>query len=85
MPGQKTRCLFVIIPEMYDSARGYELSTVWPGLSGTYGTNFFCGHDLQHAIDWANEMNSENGYTPEFTTAVLEAASGLDKIAFCNA
>jgi hypothetical protein len=85
MPGQKSSCLFVIIPELYDPVRGYELSTVWPGLMGTYGTDFFCGHDLQLAIEWANELNLQEGHTPEFTTAALEVASGLSKIAFCNA
>ena len=85
MPGKISDCIFVIIPELYNPDLGYELSTIWPGLLGTYGTDFYCGHDLELAIEWANELNREKGHTPEFARAVLESASGLDRIYFYDA
>lgn len=84
MSGTKSDCLYVIIPELYNPDYGYELSTVWPGIQGTHGTDFFCGHDLDLAIEYANEMNLAGGHTPKFATAVLDVVSGLDKIRFYN-
>jgi len=85
MSGVQAECLFVILPELYNPDRGYELSTVWPGLPGTYGTGFYCGHDLDLAIEWANEKNIERGHTPDFVTTALEMVTGLSYIPFFNA
>lgn len=85
MSGFESECLFVILPELYHPTFGYQLSTIWPGLGGTYETDFYCGHDLDLAMEYANELNAVNGHTPEFVTAALEIVSGLDHIGFYNA
>ena len=85
MSGIKSDCLFVIIPELYNPDKGYELCTIWPGIQGTHGTDFFCGYDLDLAIEYANELNAAKGHIPEFATKVLESVSGLDKVHFYNA
>ena len=82
MSGEQAECLFVIIPELYDPDRGYELSTIWPGINGTFRTEFYCGHDLDLAIEWANELNMEKGHTAKFATHVLEEISGMNKVHF---
>lgn len=82
MGGIEADCLFVIIPELYDPDSGYELSTIWPGVQGVYSTDFRCGHDLDLAIEYANELNLGKGHTPEFVTRVLELTAGLNKIHF---
>lgn len=85
MSAVQDECLFIIIPELYDPDRGYRLSTIWPGCSDTQEANFFCGHDLDLAVEFANELNLVNGYTPAFTTKALEIVTGLDKIQFGQA
>jgi hypothetical protein len=82
MSATQDDCLFVIIPELYDPERGYQLSTIWPGCKGIQEANFFCGHDLDLAVEFANEANLEKGYTPAFTTKALEIVTGLSKIQF---
>jgi len=78
-------CLFVIVPELYNPDRGYELATIWPGVAGMYGTNYFCGHDLDLAIEYSNDLNLERGHTPDFAADVLEKVSGLSEVHFFNA
>lgn len=85
MSGKLDTCLFIIIPELYHPHYGYELSTIWQGVRGVHGTNYFCGHDLDLAIEFCNELNRENGYEPDYTTRVLERAWGLDKIDYFRA
>lgn len=84
MSGIQSDCLFVIIPELYSPDRGYELSTIWPGVSGVHGTNFYCGYDLELAIEWANDLNKQRGHDPDFTTQALEISSGLNNVHFFN-
>lgn len=85
MSGNSSDCLFVIIPELYQADKGYELSTIWPGLVGVYPTGFFCGHDIELAIEFANDINRDRGHVPEFTRKVLETVAGLSDIRFFNA
>lgn len=85
MSGILTECLLVIIPELYDDNYGYELGTIWPEASGIHGTEFYCGHDLDLAMEWVNEVNQSLGHTPEFARAVLETISGISKIHFYDA
>lgn len=85
MSGHTTECLFVILPELYKKHSGYELGTIWPGLSGVYPTGIFVGDDLTCAIDIANDMNLANGYIPAFTKYILEHATDLRSIKFFNA
>jgi hypothetical protein len=82
MSAKKANCMFIILPELYNPDKGYELSTMWPGAAGTYRTGFYCGHDLDLAIEWANDLNIEQGNDPEFVTDVYEAVSGIDQIHF---
>lgn len=77
-------CLFIILPEFYDKNHGYELFIAWPGIEGFFGTKYYCGHDLDLAIEWANELNFERGHTPEFTATIMENFSGLSSIRFYN-
>lgn len=85
MSGYATNCLFVILPEMYNPEKGYEMSTIWPGLLGVYGTDSFCGHDLDLAIEYVNELNLARGHTPDFVTRALEITAGINRIHFFNA
>lgn len=85
MSGFLTDCLFVIDPDLYDPDNGYQLCIIWQGCAGIYAADYFCGHDLDLAIEYANDLNEENGHMPDFTTAVLELESGLNYIRFYNA
>lgn len=85
MSGTEAECLYIILPELYDPRRGYRLSTMWPGVGGTHPVDFYCGHNLDLAIEYTNELNLEHGHTPDFVTAVFEVASGLDQVNFFNA
>lgn len=85
MSGIQADCLFVILPDLYDPDRGYELSTIWTGLQGAFGTDYFCGHDLDLAIEYANELNLSHSHTPAFVTRALELTTGLNEITFFNA
>ena len=78
--GQLGVCIFVIIPEFYDSEKGYELGIVWPGYLGVYSTDYFCGHDMDLAIEWANNLNQRQGINPTWSRAILEASIGIHKI-----
>ena len=82
MAAKKTNCMFIILPELYDPDRGYELSTIWPGAQGTYRTGFYCGHDLDLAMEWVNDLYMEQGNDPEFVTDVYETVSGLNQVHF---
>lgn len=73
----------VIVPEYYDPERGYQLCTIWNNLQGFYpSTRFFCGHDLDLAIEYVNELNLSNGFTPKQVTEAFEQASGLAFLKF---
>jgi len=85
MSGYLADCLFVIDPDIYDPDKGYQLAAIWPGFTGIVDTDFYCGHDLELAMEYANDLNYENGHTPSFVTTVLEMVSGLDKIKYYNA
>jgi hypothetical protein len=49
-----------------------------------HGTNFYCGYDLELAIEWANDLNKQRGHDPDFTTQALEISSGLNNVHFFN-
>lgn len=85
MSAQKSNCLFVILPELYDAERGYELGVIWPGLEGVYSADFYCGHDFDLAVEWANEINLQRNHTPQFVSFIVEAAIGLQEIHFFDA
>jgi len=72
----------VILPELYYPDRGYALATIWQNLQGVFETRFFCGHDLELAIEFANELNISRGHDPDFVTECLNRRTGLSNIYF---
>lgn len=82
MSAYQADCLLVILPEFYHEDRGFQLAAIWPQQPGIHGVNFFCGHDLDLALEWTNERNQERGHTPEFVTQVLGVISGIDDLEF---
>jgi hypothetical protein len=72
----------IILPDYYDPERGYRLCTMWPGAQGFFPSNYFCGHDLDLAIEFANNLNQERGYCPQLVADVFEIASGLSTFHF---
>lgn len=84
MPGIESDCVFVIIPELYDPVKGYNLSIIWPNVLGIVESLYFCGHDLELAIEYANELNLARGHDIDFVTKCFEVRSGLSRIHFFN-
>lgn len=74
--------VYVILPEMMDEHRGYELGVVWPGIIGIHGAERFFGFDEDLARETAAEMNMANGITPEEATQAVENAMQLHRIFF---
>ena len=79
MSGFQSDCVFVIVPEYYDSENGYPLFTIWPGISYILKSDFYCGHDLDLAIEYANELNLTLGHDPSFVTRCMEIVIGLSQ------
>ena len=73
---------YVIIEDMYDKNHGYALATVWADLAGVYGSNFYCGHDFDFAVDRANEENLKRGVTPKEAREIVEHALAIDQFHF---
>ncbi|HLA28160.1 MAG TPA: hypothetical protein VJZ49_09735 [Syntrophales bacterium] len=72
MSGNESDVIYVIMPDMYDEHHGYELGTIWQGMPGVHATGYYCGHDLEDAIEYAQELNTERGHTAEFVAQVLK-------------
>lgn len=85
MSAEKADCLLVITPELFDPDRGYELGVMWPQCQGVYGADFYCGFDLDLAMEWVNEVNLSHGHDPFFVTDVFENVTGLSDITFFSA
>jgi hypothetical protein len=76
MSGSESDVVYFIMPDMYDEYHGYELGTIWPGMKGVHATGYYCGHDLEDAMEYAQELNTERGHTAEFVTEVLKLVLG---------
>jgi hypothetical protein len=76
MSGTEGDVIYVIMPDMYHEHYGYELGTIWAGMKGVHATGYYCGHDLEDAMEYAQELNNERGHTAEFVTEVLKLVLG---------
>ncbi|MDQ5987786.1 MAG: hypothetical protein CSYNP_03532 [Syntrophus sp. SKADARSKE-3] len=83
MSAERDDCMMVIMPELYNEDRGYQLATIWPGVRGIFPIeNYYCGHDLYLAIGHANSLNRSYGHEPGLVTSVFELVSGLNNFTF---
>ena len=72
MSGNESDVIYVILPDMSDDYHGSELGTIWQGMKKVHATGYYCGHDLEDAIEYAQELNTKRGHTAEFVTQVLK-------------
>ncbi len=72
MSGNESDVVYVILPDMYHDHHGYELGTIWQGMKEVHATGYYCGHDLEDAIDYAQELNTARGHTADFVAEVLK-------------
>jgi hypothetical protein len=82
MTANKTPCLYCIVPEVYDPARGYPLCIIWQNTPGIHVSQFFCGHDYDLAVEYANDLNTDAGFNQGFATLVYEAYMGISGLNF---
>jgi hypothetical protein len=85
MTALKDFCIYAILPECYDADLGYALCVMWQNVPGIYPSLFYCGHDLELAQSYVNELNGVNGVSPEVASTLLSFQTGLDKINFFKA
>lgn len=72
MPGTKSDCIFLILSDIYDPENGYPLFVIWPGYMFFFEAHFYCGHDLDLAMEYVNELNITLGHDPAFVARCIE-------------
>lgn len=82
MTANKTTCLYCVIPEVYDPIRGYPMCIIWQDTPGFHVSRFYCGHDLDLAMEYVNDLNADSGFNPAFATIIYEAYMGISGINF---